>query len=610
MHNRKNALKIEDLHDTSGSFRNISPIQLKPVYIVVALVFSIIVFQLGSMQIINGQRYLAASNQNYKNRNIIRAPRGVIYDVKGEKIAYNENVYSVFIDKSEFDFDENGLLLSSIVKMPIQEIESRIKNSDTQRVTLKKGANHDEYLDFSVRIKDIEGAYTVSETSRKYIDPFAYSHITGYIGDPSAEDVTDRVDQHSVVGKTGLERLYDNELRGYDGVQINEIEIGTGNNKVYVPSTPQPGDNVYLNINNDWQNLAYNVLKDRVVAVNGLGGAFTIMEADTGKVVVMASYPSFDVNKFSEGISYEDFNNLINDPGSPLLERNTAVALPPGSTFKVVTGSIFLQENAITDKTLQFSDGCMTLPGGRLEFCESFKRKLGQLDIYGAIKQSSNIFFCKNGIEFEKNFGGIDVFKKYTDKFGIGKLTGIDLINETSGAMASPALKEKIYGEPWYVGDMCNTVIGQGMITATPIQMLSVTASIVNGGKIYRPQILDKIMDNDGNVIKSFKVDQTGELPISTENLSIIQKAMRAAVTDYNGGLRQLSDVEGEVMGKTGTATAPVYVNGKLYNEPHAWVIGAFNKNRKKYAFVVNIAHGGWGEQAVAAVKRFIQNAN
>lgn len=598
--------KINDLQnsDVAGSKVKVT---MFPIYIAIGVIAFLLGSRLFTLQILDGNKYLAASNQNYKVSTTIRAPRGLIYSSDGKKIAQNANIYSVFINPKEFDFEKDAQNLASLLNLTTDDIKLKIDQAkDQPRVTIRRSSDHNEYLDYLSKIESIKGVYSVTEIGRNYNNPYVYAHIIGYVGDPSLDEIDEDIDQNSTVGKTGLEKIYDSELRGVDGVQISETDINSKEDKIYIPTNPIIGDNLIMTIDGTWQESAFQLLRDKVNSTGGLGGSFVIMDSDTGEVKTMVSFPTFDINKFSEGISAKDFNALLTDPSSPLLDRSVSVALPPGSIFKVLVGSAALQSGVIDTNTKYFSNACMSLSGGT-EFCESFFRRLGDVDIYRAIKLSSNIFFCNAGLDMEKKASGINTLRLFTDQFGIGMKTGINLLNESNGTMSSVDLKRKVFAQPWFSGDLCNTNIGQGLVSVTPIQMAVAVSSIFNGGKILKPYIVDNIQDQDGNIIKRFQSEEVRKVEVEEKNFQIIRDAMEKAVRDSDGTLRKLSSIKYRVWGKTGTATAPVELQGKYYDAPHAWVTGVFEYNGKKYTFVINIAHGGWGEGALDVIKGFLE---
>jgi penicillin-binding protein 2 len=605
MKHNKTINKLENLSDTVLSFNRIKVISL---YILLVMIFGVIGFNIFKIQILEGGDYLAAATQNYKTTNKIRAPRGLINDSNGVQLAYNKQIYSVYLDPIEFDFEKDGKTTSNLLNIDKDDIEYKIINENVfGRVTLENDLDHEGYLDIIQKINNIDGLYAVAETGRAYINPYLYTHIIGYMGDASEEDINEKVDGTSRVGKTGIEKEMDEYIRGVDGYQITELDITDGERDRYESSKPTPGDNIYLNINHEWQLAGYKAMERKINDVNGVGGSLIVMNTNTGEIKTMVSYPTFNLNEFSDGILNSEYNRVLNNPSKPLLDRATQVALPTGSIFKVITGAVGLEEDVIEDDTIFKSTGCITLPGD-IEYCESLNRVLGDLDLYRATKLSSNIYFCEVGKRLTEERDGIETLIKYTEQFGIGKFPGSILSQEANGGMATPERKRAVYGEPWYIGDTCNTVIGQGLVTATPLQMVMIAASFENGGYILKPQVIDRIEDRTGKIIKNFDKEIINEVQIENENMSIINEAMVGAVRDQDGTIRVLDFYPDYISAKTGTADGPETINGKRYTAPHGWVMGTFEYEGEKYSYVANIAHGGWGSSTAEAVKWFLED--
>lgn len=597
--------KIEDFIQRESLSKNKPTKVNKILFSGFLFVLAVIWMNLFSLQVLRGGDYLAAANQNYKDRTVLRAPRGVIFDSNQKKLVYNTLKYNIYIDLNEFDIS-NVEELSSLTGMDVGDIKERLSTiTDSSIIRLMQNLEHDKYLDLVGEVNEIKGIFIIPEINRAYKDSHIYTNIIGYIGDASHDDLMSGIDEHSRVGKTGIEKVFDTVIRGKDGIQVEEKSIGDGSVHQYIPSTAEAGKNITLNIDSEWQESAYRLLSEKSDKVNGLGGAFVIMDIETGAIKSLVSYPTVDIDQFSLGVSEVQYKEVLEDPRTPLLDRSYGVALPTGSIFKVLTAVAGLEEGVIDESSTYYSDSCMSLPGG-VEFCESLFRKLGDVNIYTGLTLSSNIYFCNVGLELTNTREGIDTLKLYTDSFDIGKVTGVDLPGESGGSMASRELKLKIYSEPWYLGDICNTVVGQGMVTATPLQMAVVMAGVENGGNILKPQLLKSINNQDGSVVQRYEIEIIKEALISDHTAEIIRTAMRRAVTDSNGTLRKLSGVNTYVTGKTGTATAPVKINNILYDEPHAWVMGIFEHEGRKYSYVVNIAHGGWGEGAVDVIKEFL----
>ncbi|HEC63920.1 MAG TPA: hypothetical protein ENI23_01355, partial [bacterium] len=224
-----------------------------------------------------------------------------------------------------------------------------------------------------------------------------------------------------------------------------------------------------------------------------------------------------------------------------------------------------------------------------------------------AISKSSNVFFCNTGLELTYKSNGIRTLIEYSDQFGIGHKTDIGLFGEQSGTMASPELMQDIHGRPWFLGDICNTIIGQGLVTVTPVQMLQVAAAVGNGGKIYRPNLVTEIRNQDGQLIEKYEPELLREINVDDRNFSIIKDGMYQAVSGTGGSAWLLNGAPGNPYAKTGSAESTQYLNGRLLEGAHSWSIGGFEYGGKEYNFVSHITLGGRGYQSVPVIRDFIE---
>ena len=311
----------------------------------------------------------------------------------------------------------------------------------------------------------------------------------------------------------------------------------------------------------------------------------------------------FALHLFVYNREYTDYQNLINDPRKPLFNRPIALQLPPGSTWKIFAATAALEGGAINESTVFFSNRCMDLPGG-IKFCEADNGYLGQVTLMKAFASSSNIYFCNTAIALNTKYGGPSYLLDTAKTFGLGKKTGIDLYGEGAGSLPSPELKEQLYHEPWYIGDDCNTVIGQGMVTVTPLQMAVGVSAIVNGGDIMKPYLVSSIVDQDGNTVKQFLPEINGKVNASQATLDIVKKGMKAVVA--NGTASALRDIPGNAIAKTGSSDAAEVINGRRYAGAHSWTIGCFDYDGQNYCFAVMLQYGGRGFKSVTIMKNFI----
>jgi len=592
----------------------------KLVYLYVFLVgiFAFLFWQLFGLQVVEGDANLLLANTISRSSTPIRAPRGLIFDSNGNRLTVNIPAFTLYLNPSEISDekeDEIMSFVSELLGMEKDTVREKYKSgaykdeekiAGVSRVTIKSGLTNDDFLEIQPRINNTSGIYLEEEALRQYEVGEEYSHLLGYVGDASPSDVESKnVDPNSQVGKIGIEEAYDSELRGIDGQEVVEQDARFATENVYIPQSAKPGDNLVLTIDSDWQKSLYKSLARQVDALHGYGGASIIMEAGTGKIRAMVSYPSYDNNLFSKGIDNKTFASLLADDRTPLMNKAIGLQLPPGSTFKPILAAAALQTGSITSSTTYTSEGCMTLPGN-IKFCEADKVYLGTMNVAQAIGKSSNIFFCNTGLALTENANGIRTLMEYTDQFGIGHKTDIGLTGEVSGTMASPELMQKIHGRPWFLGDICNTAIGQGLVTATPIQMVQVAEAVATKGRIYKPLLVEQIQDQSGETVEAVQPQVVRDVQVDDKYFEIIKDGMYRAVNNAQGSALLLSGSPGNPYAKTGSSDATEYINGKPLKGAHSWVIGGFEYGGKEYNFVTHITLGGRGYKSVPVIKEFI----
>jgi penicillin-binding protein 2 len=584
-------------------------------YLLLIGVFVYLYFNIINLQVVEGSKnYLIASRTNQSTVKLV-APRGVIYDSKGNKLAYNIASYSVYLKTNEVEKDnEENLLtqLSTTISEDKQKLfdvykvraydenGSRINNV---RVTIKSNLTYDQYFQLLSNLGQFKGVYINVEPLRYYEYGIKFSNILGYIGDPSLNDVKNGIYSESQVGKVGLERYYDSTLRGSEGIQVKERDPLTKQIKTYDVQEVKSGNNIVLTIDKDWQNSLYKVLSERADEVGAFAGAGIIMNSSTGEVKSLVTYPSYNDNLFVQGISSKDYSELINNPKMPLFNRPISLQLPPGSTWKVITATAALESGVITKDTIYFSNRCVDLPGG-IVFCEADKTYFGKINVFQALRYSSNLFFCNAAMEMNKLKGGPEYMLDYGSQYGLGRLTGIDLGNEQAGTLPSREMKKRIYNLPWYIGDDCNTVIGQGMVTVTPLQMAVVASAIHNGGDVLKPYLVSSITNQNDEIISKTSTEVVSKVNVSQANLDIIKEGMRQVVE--NGTASALKDTPGNIIAKTGSSDASEVIMGKKYSGAHSWTIGCFDYQGENYCFAVMLQWGGRGYKSVTVIKNFI----
>jgi penicillin-binding protein 2 len=326
------------------------------------------------------------------------------------------------------------------------------------------------------------------------------------------------------------------------------------------------------------------------------GGSVVAINPQTGAVLALVTYPSYDNNAFEGGISKDEYNRLINDENKPLFNRPIAAEYPPGSTFKPMMAAAALQENIISPTRQIYAGGSISV--GAWVFNDW--KVHGQVDMIKAIAQSCNVYFYTVGGGYGDIEGlGNERIKKYANLFGMGQLTGIDLSGEKAGLIPDEAWKREVKDEPWYIGDTYHMSIGQGDVLTTPLQIANYTAAVANGGTLYRPQVVDKIVDSDGNVVRDIDKEILAENFIDPKNMEWVQKGMLENVLTGSG--RALSMLPVQAAGKTGTAQYAVG-NSKM----HAWYTVYAPYDNPEIVMAIMLEGGGQGHDASVPIAKDI----
>ena len=352
---------------------------------------------------------------------------------------------------------------------------------------------------------------------------------------------------------------------------------------------PKPGQGLVLTIDAKLQRVAENAADKQLAALGCSACSVVVMDPYSGEIKALVSRPTFNPNWFVNGISEKNWNSINNNSSYPMTDKAIAGEYPPGSTFKIVTGSAALQENKVKPNELIYDSGRHWLVDMRNAGGEA----LGYINFKTALSASDNVYFYEMG-----NRLGIDLLDKYAKDFGFGKKTGIDLHGEASGLIASPAYKQKVFKEDWFLGDTFNAAIGQGFTLVTPIQIAQMLSAVATDGKRYKPHLVTKIINDDGSVVKTFDPELEGPLPVSKENLDLVQEGLKA-VTKEGGTASSLDSLPVSVAGKTGTAENP-------HGRDHGWFIAYAPSEKPKYVVVCIVEQGSFGSVSAAPIVKNI----
>ena len=388
--------------------------------------------------------------------------------------------------------------------------------------------------------------------------------------------------------KDGIELYYNSYLRGKQGIREMIVNAEGKVIKIIGETVPISGNNIYLTIDTDLQNICEDALEIMLKKLAGekeipKGGAIVVISPKNGEILAMCSKPDFNPNLFSTGISQKDYEELMKNPWHPMFNRCISGLYPPASTFKMITGTAALEEKLASSWTTFNCKGFIKVED-KIFNCDN-RSGHGKLDFIHSISESCDVVFYELGMKL-----GLDKIRHYAKEFNLGIPTGIDLPGESEGLLPSREWKKEVIKEDWYVGDTVNLSIGQGFMLATPLQMAVATSIIANGGTFYPPHLVSKIVSETGEVIYDYEPEKTRELDVINTNIEAIQKGMRLAVTE---GTAKAADLPGmKIAGKTGTAeNVPTPENPKGDN--HGWFVSFAPADNPEIVVVVFLEQAG-----------------
>lgn len=572
-------------------------------------VFAILLLKLYSLQIQGGSSNRSVAEENRVRSTIIPAPRGVILDRTGTALVKNVPNYDVIAVPADLpqNQDEKKVIyktLEQTISMPEGEIEKKIKEKGERSplpMVLKTNINRETSLILESRLSGLKGVTVQVNPIREYLDNGLLSHLLGYAGRISEEEYKTRFKEYEMtdyIGKTGIEYSYEKYLKGVNGKTRQEVDAQGRVIKSLGDIDPKNGNSLVLSVDFGLQKKMAESLRNGLDKAKVEKGVAIAMNPKTGEILGMVDLPSYDNNLFAKGISEKDYKKLLEDKNHPLIFRAISGEYPSGSTIKPFVAAGALKEGTITENTTVLSNGGIKI--GEFEFPDWKKGGHGTTNVTKAIAESVNTFFYAIGGGHQNIRGlGPEKIKFYLEKFGFGKETGIDVPGEATGSIPDPDWKEKVKKEPWYLGDTYHMAIGQGDILATPLQMLSATSTIANGGSYLKPRVVSKIADNKGEDVKKFFPEVIDKDFFSADVVNVIKRGMRQTVTEGSG--RFLNDLPFEVAGKTGTAQFSNDLSKK-----HAWFEAFAPYNDPEIAVLVLMEEAGGGDEFAVPVAKDI----
>jgi len=559
------------------------------------------------LQIWKGNYYQAQAETNRVKSILINAPRGIVYDREHKVLASNSPQFNLVMVPALVPKDDlkRGKLFNKVTvltEISQEELEKKYQEvfpDSFDFLLLMEDIAREKALEIEVEVIGWEGILLESRAKRNYPFRESGSHILGYTGKINKEELKDHPDYslNDTIGKEGVEAVHESHLRGVKGKRQLEVDSFGKVTRVVGASLPEMGDSIVLSVDADLQNAAYESLKQTVEEGEGVGGAVIAIDPRDGGILALASYPSFDNNKFVGKISSQDLNDMLNGEERVLFNRAIGGTYPPGSTFKPLVAAAALDENIINPGEILSCPEVISI--GQWEF-KDWKYH-GPSDLNKAIAESVNpYFYIIGGGWADKSGLGVEKIGDYALNCGLGKKLGIDIPQEAKGLVPGPEWKEEVKKERWYIGDTYHLAIGQGDILVTPLQLASYISALINGGTLYRPQLLDYVENYKGEIVKKNSSQIIGKNLFSKSSCEAVKNAMKATVFSKKGSgrrLRSITDKYGVDMGgKTGTAQ---YGEEEKY---HAWFVGFTPVENSEIVVAVLIEKGGEGHSTALPV--------
>jgi len=567
-------------------------------YIIVGMI-GVLLLGFWKLQVIDSDKYSQWAERNRVRSIPIIAPRGRMLDRDGRVLVDNRPSFSVLLLRDDPALVEKYLrAISEGLDIPLDDLRDQLNNTRNlpkfQPIVIKPEATDADVAFIESHRADVPILEMLSVSRRRYIAGGFLSHATGYVGEVSEQQIeasNGKLRPGDFGGKTGLEKQYNDILMGTDGMRrviVNSI----GKEVDRLPSQEAiPGKPILLTVDYDLQQIAEQSLGPR-------DGAVAALDPRTGEVLAMVSHPAPDPNDFAVRISKEEWKQLNEDQDHPLLNRAIQAQLAPGSVFKIVMATAMLETKTPPESFTAFCPGYATFYGRQFKCWVYGKSSHGVVDLHKAIAQSCDVFFYNVGQRL-----GIDRISYYATHLGLGRKTGIDLPAEESGLIPSEDWVQRVYHRKWYPGETISVAVGQGAVTATPLQLARLIGGIASGGKFMQPHLL-----KDAQTVTEDK------FAISESTIDKVTDAMYAVVNESGGTATAIKLPGIEFSGKSGTAQIINYdLRSRLGKtkqfKDNSWFVGYAPRRDPEIVVAVLVQAGGHGSEAAGPVVRDVIRA-
>ena len=572
--------------------------RLKPLAFMVVMVIVILIARVGYLQVYDGEYYATLADGNRIRIIPTVAPRGTFFDRNGQLLVTNRPGFTVsLLPLTEPISNEVITRISNLLQVPVEDIKSKIDaHIGFDPIRIKTDVTPDIVTIIEEQKNHYPGVVIEVQPIRNYILKQEAAHTFGYVSEISdAELETKKKEGYKsgdIIGKFGLEKIYDKEVRGENGGEQVEVDVSGAPVQILGKKEPVPGADLILTIDRDLQVAAEAAVDAQLAAIHANAAAAVVLNPQNGEVLALVSRPAFDPNLFAHGISTKDWNAINNNPYHPMDDKAITGEYPPGSTFKIVTGTAALASGRVTPEEQIFDSGHHWLiPKGNAS-----GEALGWLNFRAALAHSDNVYFYEMG-----NRLGVDLLGHYSRMFGLGQKTGIDLPYESEGMVASKELKMKLYNEEWYLSETFDAAIGQGFNLVTPLQAAMVMGEIAANGKRYKPHVVWKMVTQNGELIKEFQPELLSQLDVPDWVIQLVQSSLHD-VTKYGTAASNFGGFPYDIAGKTGTAE-------NSQGRDHGWFVGYAPFDNPQISVAVVVEQGGFGAVSAVPIGRKIMEA-
>lgn len=567
--------------------------------VVAVCIILVLIGRAGYLQVYDGELYARLAEGNRIRIIPAEAARGTFYDRNGELLVTNRPGFTVsLLPLTEPISPEVIARVSALIHVPVEEIQKKIDaHIGFDPIRIKNDVLPDIVSIIEEQKDSYPGVVVEVLPVRDYIFGEYAAHVFGYVSEINEEELERRKGEGyksgDIIGKFGLERVYDKEVRGIKGGEQVEVDVSGRPVQILGRQSPIPGNDLVLTIDSHIQEAAERAVDDQLAAVHAHAAAAVVMNPQTGEILAMVSRPAFNPNLFAGGISTVNWNMLNNNPYHPMDNKAITGEYPPGSTFKIVTGTAALAEHKVTAQEKIFDSGRhwiipKTNAGGEA---------LGWIDFEQAMAHSDNVYFYEMG-----NRLGVDTLERYARLFGLGTRTGIDLPYEAEGLVPNRKYKVDNYEDgEWYLSETFDAAIGQGFNLVTPLQAAMVVSEIAANGQRYRPHLVQRIVDVNGNTVREIKPELLSTLEVDPSVIHHVQEGLHS-VTKLGTGTELFAGFPVDIAGKTGTAE-------NSQGRDHSWFVAYGPYKNPNVVVAVIVEQGGFGSVAAGPIARRILEA-